>query len=151
MATTTLQNLRREFGAYLGYSEILGKDGEAWTTTSTIGAGTTITSTELTDYGFSDLDTAGDSDDLFQNYWVIIHGTNNAQVVRRIKSYDASAGQITVSGSNLAAESGNVDFEIHKYSPTMLRDVLNSARVQAFPMLHMHISKTIYTSENQYR
>ena len=151
MATTTLQNLRREFGAYLGYSEILGKDGEAWTTTSTIGAGTTITSTELTDYGFDDLDTAGDTDDLFQNHWVIIHGTNNAQVVRRIKSYDASAGQITVSGSNLAAESGNVDFEIHKYSPTMLREVLNSARVQAFPMLHVPISKTIYTSENQYR
>jgi len=151
MATTTLQNLRREFGHYLGYAEILGKDGEAWTTTSTIGAGTTVTSTELTDYGFDDLDTAGDTDDLFQNHWVIIHGTNNAQTVRRIKSYDASAGTITVSGTNLSAESGNVDFEIHKYSPTMLREVLNSARVQAFPMLHVPISKSIYTSENQYR
>ena len=54
MPSTTWQNLRREFAAYLGYSEIMGKDGEAWTTTRNIGASTTITSTELRDYGMDD-------------------------------------------------------------------------------------------------
>ena len=100
MATTTLQNLRRQFGAYLGYGEQLGKDGEAWTTTTNVGASTTLISTELRDYGFDDLVDSGSGDDLFENWWVIIHGSNNAQTVRRVKSYDASAGQVPVSGTN---------------------------------------------------
>ena len=151
MATTTLQNLRRQFGVYLGYGEQLGKDGEAWTTTTNIGASTTIISTELRDYGFDDITESGSGDDMFENWWVIIHGSNNAQTVRRVKSYDASAGQITVAGTNLSAESSSTDFELHKYSPTLIRDLLNTARVRSFPDLCQPINKTLWSAQRQSR
>ena len=151
MATTTLQNLRRQFGVYLGYGEQLGKDGEAWTTTTNIGASTTIISTELRDYGFDDITESGSGDDMFENWWVIIHGSNNAQTVRRVKSYDASAGQITVAGTNLSAESSSTDFELHKYSPTLLRELLNTARLRSFPDLCQPVNKTLWSSQRQSR
>ena len=59
MATTTLQNARRGLARYLGYGESVGKDGLAWTTTSNISAATTVTSTELADYGFTDFGETG--------------------------------------------------------------------------------------------
>ena len=151
MATTTLQNLRRQFGVYLGYGEQLGKDGEAWTTTTNIGASTTIISTELRDYGFDDITESGSGDDMFENWWVIIHGSNNAQTVRRVKSYDASAGQITVAGTNLSAESSATDFELHKYSPTLLRELLNTARLRSFPDLCQPVNKTLWSAQRQSR
>ena len=151
MATTTLQNLRRQFGVYLGYGEQLGKDGEAWTTTTNIGASTTIISTELRDYGFDDITESGSGDDMFENWWVIIHGSNNAQTVRRVKSYDASAGQITVAGTNLSAESSSTDFELHKYSPTLLRELLNTARLRSFPDLCQPVNKTLWSAQRQSR
>ena len=146
MATTTLQNLRREFAQYLGYPDIVGKDGLAWTTTTNIGSSTAIVSTELRDYGFDDLSVEGSGDDMFENWWIILHGSNNAQTVRRVKSYDASAGQLTVAGTSLTAESSSTDFEIHRQSPTMLRELLNTARVTAFPLLHVPVKKTVFTS-----
>ena len=151
MATTTLQNLRRQFGVYLGYGEQLGKDGEAWTTTTNIGASTTIISTELRDYGFDDITESGSGDDMFENWWVIIHGSNNAQTVRRVKSYDASAGQITVAGTTLSAESSSTDFELHKYSPTLLRELLNTARFRSFPDLCQPVNKTLWSAQRQSR
>jgi hypothetical protein len=151
MATTTLQNLRRELGAYLGYGEMVGKDGEAWTTTTDIGAAATITSTELRDYGFDDISDAGSGDDIFDNFWVIILGTNNANVVRRVKSYDASAGALTVYGTNLSAESSAMDFELHKYSPTYLREALNTARLRAYPALHLPVTRQLMTANGQVR
>ena len=151
MATTTLQNLRRELAAYLGYGDIVGKDGSAWTTTTNIGSSTTVASTELRDYGFDDLVGSESGDDLFANWWIIIHGTNNAQAVRRIKNYDASAGQLTVAGTSLTAESGSVDFEIHRYSPSLLLDLVNTARLQAFPVLHKPVMATLSTAVGQTR
>jgi len=151
MATTTLQNLRRELAAYLGYGEMVGKDGEAWTTTSNIGAAATVTSTELRDYGFDDISDAGSGDDIFDNFWVIILGSNNANVVRRVKSYDASAGALTVYGTDLSAESSAMDFEIHKYSPTYLREALNTARLRAYPALHLPVTRQLMTANGQVR
>ena len=151
MATTTLQNLRRELAAYLGYGDIVGKDGSAWTTTTNIGSSTAVASTELRDYVFDDLVGSESGDDLFANWWIIIHGTNNAQTVRRIKNYDASAGQLTVAGTNLTAESGSVDFEIHRYSPSLLLDLMNTARLQAFPVLHKPVMATLSTAVGQTR
>ena len=151
MATTSLATARWEFAEYLGYSEIVGKDGAAWTTTSNIGAGTTIISTELRDYGFDDPGDAGSGDDIFDGHWVIIKGSNNDGTVRRIKSYDASAGQITVFGTNLSAESGSVDFEIHKQSPTYLRQLLNTAGRTAFPIIHVPVHRTLFTASSQRR
>ena len=151
MATTTLQNLRRELAAYLGYSEQLGKDGSAWTTTSNIGSSATIISTELRDYGFDDIGAAGTGDDSFENWWVITLGSNNSQTIRRVKAYDASVGQLTLTGTNLSAESSSTDFEIHKYSPRLLRELLNTARVQVFPLLYQPLTKSLYSSRGQSR
>ena len=151
MATTTLQNLRRELATYLGYSEQLGKDGSAWTTTSNIGSSATIISTELRDYGFDDIGAAGTGDDSFENWWIITLGSNNSQTVRRVKAYDASVGQLTLTGTNLSAESSSTDFEIHKYSPSLLRELLNTARVQVFPLLYQPLTKSLYSSRGQSR
>lgn len=151
MATTSLTTARRELAEYLGYSEIVGKDGAAWTTTSNIGAGTAIISTELRDYGFDDSGDAGSGDDVFDGHWVIIKGSNNDGTVRRIKSYDASAGQLTIFGTNLSAESGSTDFEIHKHSPTYLRQLLNTAGRTAFPVIHVPVHRTLFTATSQRR
>ncbi len=151
MATTTLQVARREFGRRLGYGEIMGKDGGAWTTTTNLATTAVIISTSLRDYGFDDLLAAGSGDDSLQNLWAIILGTNNSGTVKRIKSYDASAAQITVSGAVLASETGSTDFEIHRYSPTLLREVLNSAARRAFPLLHLPVTRTLFTAGNQVR
>ena len=146
MPSTTWQNLRRGFAAFLGYSELVGKDGSAWTTTSTIGAGATVISTELRDYGMDDYMGAGSGDDSIQNYWVQILGSNNSNVIRRVRLYDASTGQITVTGTNLSAESGNVDFEIHRHSPSLMNNLLNEARLMARDVLYAPIQRTVPTS-----
>lgn len=153
MATTSLQVGRREFARRLGYGESVGKDGLAWSTTTglTGAAAAVLIATGLRDAGFDDLGDAGSGDDVFQNWWVMILGTGNAQVVRRVKSYDASAAQITVAGTNLATETGNVDFELHKYSPSLLREVLNTASRLAFPTLYVPITRTLFTANGQVR
>ncbi len=151
MATTTLQVARRELARRLGYGEIVGKDGLAWATTTNLATTAVVISTELRDYGFDDLLAAGSGDDSLQALWTIILGTNNAAAVRRIKSYDASASQITVSGTVLAAESGSMNFEVHRYSPTLLREILNTAARRAFPLLHLPVTRTLYTAGNQVR
>jgi hypothetical protein len=151
MATSTLQVMRREFAHYLGYAEIVGKDGLAWSTTTNIAASALLISTELRDYGFDDIGDAGVGDDVFENHWAIILGTNNAEVVRRLKSYDASAGQLTVTGTNLSSESGTKDFEIHKYSPALLREALNTARLRVHPLLYVPVTRYAFTAVNQAR
>ena len=146
MATTTWQTMRRELAAYLGYGEVVGKDGEAWTTTTNIAASTALISTELRDYGFDDFSLPSSGDDALNNLWVIIHGTNNAQVVRRVSAYDASAGQLTLTGTNLSAESGAMDFELHRYSPSYLRYVVNRVLRIAYPQVHLPVTKSLFTA-----
>ena len=147
MPSTTWQNLRRGFAAYLGYSELVGKDGSAWTTTTNIGSGTAVISTELRDYGMDDYMGAGSGDDSIQNYWVQILGSNNANVVRRVRLYDASTGQITVTGTDLSAESGSMDFEVHRHSPGLINNLINEARLMARDVLYAPIQRTVPTSQ----
>ena len=149
MATTTLQNLRRELASYLGYFTAVGKDGAAWSTTTNVAASTVVLSTELRDAGFDDFGEGGSGDDRWENWHILLLGTNNAGTVRRIKNSDASAGQVTVTGTNLTAESGTTDFELHKHHPNLLREALNTARVKAYPALHLPISRTISTTRGQ--
>jgi hypothetical protein len=143
--------MRRELAGYLGYGEIVGKDGEAWTTTTTIAASTALISTELRDYGFDDFSLPSSGDDALNNLWVIIHGTNNAQEIRRVSAYDASAGQLTLTGTDLSAESGAVDFELHRYSPTYLRYVFNRVLRIAYPQVHLPITKSVFTARGATR
>ena len=151
MATKTLEALRQGFGAYLGYGEEMGKDGTSWTTTTNVQASTNVISTELSDYGFRDPGDAASGDDFFGDWWIKFLSGNNDDKVRRISGYDASASQLTVSGTVLSAESGGVDFELHKFSPTLIRELLNTARLRAYPMLYAPVTRTLFTSTHQLR
>jgi hypothetical protein len=151
VSTTTFEELRQGFGRYLGYGEEMGKDGTAWTTTTNVGSNQNVISTELGDYGFRDPGDAGSGDDLFGDWWVKFNSGNNDDEVRRIASYDASASRLVVSGSVLEAESGAVDFELHKWSPTLLREVLNTARLHAQDILYLPTTRTLFTSPTQTR
>lgn len=148
MATTTYQNLRRGFAQFLGYGHIIGKDGGAWSTTVDIAASALLISTELQDSGFDDYGAAGSGDDRLEQHWVYLLGSNNSQVSRVIKLQDASAGELTVTGTNLSAESGSTDFEVHRFQPSILKGALNDARVLAFPLLHLPVHRTLFTSRH---
>jgi len=126
-------------------------DGGAWSTTSDIGASNIAVSTELRDYGFDDFGEGGDGDDFFENWFAIFLGTNNAGKIRRVQAYDASAGQLTLTGTDLASETGSTDFEIHKYSPTLLRQCLNIARTKSYPLLHLPVARNLMTTQAQRR
>jgi hypothetical protein len=151
MATTTYQNARREFARFVGYYELIGKDGDAWTTTTTVGSNTAVISTELRNSGFDDFGSAGSGDDSLENLWILLLGSNNDRVIRRVSSYDASAGQITVTGVDLSAESGSIDFELHRWHPTLIRDKFNDVRRNAFPTLHVPVTRYLFSANNQVR
>ena len=154
MATTTYQVARREFADYLGYGHLLGLDLSAWTTTANISTDALVISAELRDGGFDELaGVAASMDNALQGIWLYLIGAAaaNVQQSRHVSLYDASAGQITVMGTNWAAESGAIDFELHKYHPIQLRNALNRARVNAFPQLHLPVTRTLFTALNQYR
>tara|TARA_Y100000310_G_scaffold329089_1_gene398331 strand:- start:49 stop:1434 length:1386 start_codon:yes stop_codon:yes gene_type:complete len=151
MATLTFTWIRRHLAAYLGYSDQVGLNGTAWTTTTNIGAGTTVISTELRDAGFDDLGDAGSGDNLLQGWWIWLLGTNNSQVERLVKSYDASAGELTVAGTSLSSESGATDFELHRWRPSLLRFLLNIASTRAFPLLYLPVTRSLFTAQNQVR
>ena len=133
MGTTTLDTMLpqygRTIGAYIG----------SFTTTTNIGSGTSVISTGLTDTGFTNNDSLNDS-------FIRITSGNNDDVIRRISDYTGSSGTITVTGTNLSAESGSVTFEVYRYDPNQLVDSLNDARVKAFPRLYREINDRTHTS-----
>jgi hypothetical protein len=151
MATTTWQNMRREFARFLGYSDIVGKEGSAWSTTTNVAASALVISTELRDAGFDDFGQSGAGDDSLENLWCLFLGTNNSGAERRSLGYDASAGQLTITGTNLSAESGSTDFELHRFRPSYLRDKANDARRIVFPLLHVPLSRYLFTARSQVR
>jgi hypothetical protein len=151
MATTTLEVLRQEFAGWLGYGSLVGRDNDDWDTTTNITTDTHVISTDLRDYGFDDLDASGSGDDALENLWILITGSNNSRVVRRIKAYDASAGDITCTGTNFSSESGAVSFELHRHNPFVLEDCLNRARRVAFPQLHLPVSRSLFSVNGQAR
>jgi len=127
MATTSLNTMLAAFGRTIG--AYVG----SFSTTTTVTTNTSIVSTELTDLGFN-------NDDSLIDTFVKITSGNNDDVVRRITDYTASSGTITISGTNLAADSGTgTTFELYRYDPNQLRDTLNDARLQAFPRLYKEV------------
>lgn len=151
MATTTLTVARRELARRLGYGEMVGKDGAFWTQTNTMLASTTFQSSELRDYGFDDIIAAAAGDEIFQLWWAYFLDAAQASTARRIKNYDASAGQLTVTGTNLSSQASGATFEIHKYSPFLLRECLNTAARKAFPFLAVPVRRYLFTAANQVR
>lgn len=146
--------MRREFARFVGYSNIVGLNGSAWSTTTNVTTATTmlVISTELRNAGFDDYGQSGAGDDSLENLWVLLLGTNNAQTERPAKAYDASAGQLSLAaGSALSAESGSSDFELHRYRPSYLRDLMNDGRLGLFPFLHLPLTRYLATAQQQVR
>lgn len=151
MATTAWSAMRPELVRFLGYSELVGLNGGAWTTTTNIASSALLVSTELRDAGFDDIGEAGSGDYFLEGLWTLVLGTNNDRVVRKVKSYDASSGTITATGTNFSSESGSRDFELHRFHPLMLRDKANDARLSMFPILHVPVSRYLSTARSQVR
>lgn len=132
---TMLPTLAKITGAWLG----------SFSTTTTIAASTALVSTALRNAGYTD-------DSVLEDTFVRIKGTANDEVIRRVESYTASTGSITVSGENLAAESGAVTFELYTRNPQELIDALNTARITMFPARHQKIwNRDLTGGYNQHR
>ena len=91
--TETLLGLRKLLWQALG-------DYLQFATTTNIGAGTSIVSTELKSYDDG-------VDDYFNDWWVFIDGTTNAGVFRKVYDYATATGTLSVRGSNLTAETAS--------------------------------------------
>lgn len=132
---TMLPALAKTMGAWLGSFE----------TTTDIAASTSLVSTELRDAGYTD-------DDALEDVFVRIKGTTNDGVIRRVESFTASTGTLTLSGENLTAETAARTFELYDRNPQELIDALNEARLQAFPALHRRvINRDLTGGFNQHR
>lgn len=158
MATTAWAAMRREFAAFLGYGEEVGKDGVAWSTTTNITTNTLVISTELPDYGYDDMGGTASGDDIFEMFFLLVLDDadggstgQNTGAIKRVSTYDASVGQLTGTGAAFSAEDEAVFFELHKYNPTLLREVINTARRLAFPMLYIPVTRTLFTAQQQVR
>ena len=140
MATTTLDTMLPGFARYIG--AYVG----SFTTTTAIAAGTSVVSTELRDSGFT-------NDDALNDTFIRITSANNDETVRLATDYTASSGTITVSGSNLTSDSSTqATFEIYRYDPSQLKDMLNDAREDVFPRLYKEVNDiTLTLAGHQYR
>jgi len=140
MATTTMDTMLPGFGRYIG--AYIG----SFTTTTAIAANTSVVSTELTDSGFN-------NDDALNDTFIRITSANNDDAVRRVTDYTGSSGTITVSGTALTSDSSTqATFEIYRYDPSQLRDMLNDAREDVFPRLYKQINDiTLTLAGHQYR
>jgi len=110
-----------------GVCRLLGDWLQAATTTNITGTDKYIISTELDPYT---------EDDYFNsNWWVLLTSGNNAGVCRVIKGFSAANDRIEVYGANLAAETGAVTFELHRFDPAEIARVLNYAILETYPLL----------------
>jgi hypothetical protein len=140
MATTTMDTLIPGFGRYIG--AYIG----SFTTTTAIAANTSVVSTELADSGFN-------NDDALNDTFIRITSANNDDTVRRVTDYTASSGTITVSGTALTSDSSTqATFELYRYDPDQLKDMLNDAREDVFPRLYKEVNDiTLTLAGHQYR
>lgn len=76
-----------------------------------------------------------DKDDWFNGWYIIILGSNNDRVIRRVEDYAASSGQLTLAGASLSSESGPKTCELSKAHPGDLQDYFNRARQDLFPQI----------------
>lgn len=112
-----------------GISRLLGDWLEATTTTNITGTDKYIISTELDPYI---------EDDYFDsNWWVLITSGNNDEVKRVVKGFSAEDDRIEVYGANLAAETVAVTFELHRFDPDGLEEMVNRARLEAYSLLNV--------------
>jgi len=114
-----------------GVSRLLGDWLQATTTTNITGSDKYIISTELDRFP---------QDDYFDsNWWVLITSGNNINVRRGVKGFSATNDRIEVYGANLAAETGAVTFELHRFDPDEIKAMLNRTRIEVFSVLNVPI------------
>jgi len=128
---TMVPEYARRIGAYVG----------GFTTTTDVTTNTSIICTTLGDRGW-------DVDDILNDFYIRVTSGNNSSVIRRISDYTGSTGTITVSGSNLDAESGSVTFEIYRYDPQRLIDTLSDAGQEVFPKVYVPVYDRTNTARN---
>ncbi len=121
---TILPEYARRLGAYAG----------SFSTTTTITTNTSVVSTGLTDRGFT-------ADDILNDFFIRITSGNNDNAIRRISDFTGSSGTITVTGTNLSADSSTgTTFEIYRYDPNLLLETLQSGAQSAFPSLYVEVN-----------
>ena len=133
---TILPEYARRIGAYIG----------SFSTSTNIGAGTSVIATALTDRGFT-------ADDILNDFYVRCTSGNNDNTIRRISDYTGSSGTITVTGTNLSSESGSTTFEVYRYDPNLLLETLQTGAQSAFPALYVEVndrSLTLAPSQQLY-
>ncbi len=121
---TILPEYARTLGAYVG----------SFSTTTTVTTNTSVVSTGLTDRGFT-------VDDILNDFFVRITSGNNDNTIRRISDFTGSSGTITITGTNLSADSGTgTTFEIYRYDPNLLLETLQAGGQNAFPSLYVEVN-----------
>ncbi len=115
------------------YARFIGAWVGSFSTTTNIGAGTSVISTGLTDRGFT-------TDDTLNDFYVRCTSGNNDNTIRRISDFTGSSGTITITGTNLSSESGSTTFEIYRYDPNLLLETLNAGSQNAFPALYVEVN-----------
>ena len=133
---TLLPEYARWIGAYVG----------SFSTTTNITTNTSVVSTGLTDRGFT-------TDDTLNDFYVRCTSGNNDNTIRRISDFTGSSGTITVTGTNLSAESGSTTFELYRYDPNLLLETLQAGAQNAFPALYVEVndrSLTLASSQQLY-
>lgn len=105
-------------------------------TTTNITTNTTVVSTGLREYDNS-------ADDYFNNWWVYINTTNNANVMRKVSNYTTATGTLTLYGANLAAESAAATIYVFRYSRTAYKDAVLEAIKEIYPTLHISVDEEI--------
>ncbi len=115
------------------YARFIGAWVGSFSTTTNIGAGASVVSTGLTDRGFT-------TDDTLNDFYVRCTSGNNDNTIRRISDFTGSSGTITITGTNLSAESGSTTFELYRYDPNLLIETLNAGSQNSFPALYVEVN-----------
>ena len=116
---------------------------ESFNTTTNIAADNSVISTELA--------SRWSQDDFFNGWYIIIKGTTNDLVSRRITDYAASTGTLTVAGAALNSESANRVGELSRFHADDVLRAFNRARQNAFPMIGiLRDIETVVTAPRQH-
>jgi len=128
MGTTTgltlFQRLSQDLGDYISFA-----------TTTPIAATKLVVSTTLNEHDWG-------QNGSFNNWYILIDGVTNAEVVRRLGStaYVSSSGTLYVYGANLQVEAANKTCYLTKYSFTDYLRAINKAARTVCPNLHQKVN-----------
>ena len=134
MPTTAWSTLRADVNRELGY----------WSFTSSNITTTTVVAAELT--------APFPTDDDLTSWFVLIEAGTNAGAIRRVSSYTASSGTITIAGANLTADATARACSVYRFHPTRTQQFFNRASAVLFPQIaQIRDIATLVTGLRQFR